>query len=257
MNETEFRVVIPARFASSRLPGKVLLAIAGKPLLQHVYEQAAASGASEVIIATDDERVAVAAAGFGAEVSMTSTEHRSGTDRVAEVARDRGWGDEMPIVNVQGDAPLIPPASIRQVAALITAHPDADIATLCVPLADEEQYVDVHIVKVVFDESGRALYFSRAPIPAVSHSDEAGHAHDHGWRHLGLYAYRATALQRLSAAEPCALEQVEQLEQLRALWLGMQIRVGVATQAHGPDIDTADDHAEVARLLAAGKAGAD
>ncbi len=245
------RVVIPARYASTRFPGKVLKPIAGKPLLEHVYARAVSSGAEVVIIATDDERVVEAASRFGADTMLTSADHRSGTDRVAEVARQRGWTDDVPIVNVQGDAPLIPPGSIRQAAALLEKHDTAQLATLCVDLDGPEQYRDPNIVKVVCDAAGRALYFSRAAIPSDSH----GAAQDSGWsaarRHIGLYAYRASALERLTGAEPCELERLERLEQLRALWLGMEIRVDLAAEQHGPDVDTEADLIRVEEILAA------
>ncbi len=244
------RVVIPARYGSTRLPGKVLKSLAGKPLLQHVHERAVASGAEAVIIATDDERVAAAASRFGADTMLTSADHQSGTDRVGEVARERGWADDVPIVNVQGDAPLIPPASIQQVTALLQKHDTADLATLCVNLDGPEQYRDPNIVKVVCDQAGRALYFSRAAIP--SYLDQR--SQNHGWpatrRHIGLYAYRANALERLTRSEPCELERLEQLEQLRALWLGMEIRCEMASEQHGPDVDTEADLKRVKEILA-------
>lgn len=246
----QFRVVIPARPDSSRLPGKVLLDVAGKPLVQHVWERAKASDAMEVVIATDDRMVAEAATAFGADVCMTSRQCNSGTDRVAEVCRDRGWDDDLPVVNVQGDAPLIPPASIRRVAGLLFDNPDAQMATLCVPLNSADEYLDKHVVKVVYDSNGRALYFSRSPIPSCGHGNDAEIAWRSGWRHLGLYAYRPEALQRLSSAEPCELEKIESLEQLRAMWLGMQIMIASDPEEHGPDVDTAEDLQAVCRLIA-------
>ena len=249
------RVVIPARYASTRFPGKVLKPIAGKPLLEHVYARAVSSGADAVVIATDDQRVVEAASRFGADTILTSADHQSGTDRVAEVARKRGWTDSAPIVNVQGDAPLIPPGSIRQAAALLEKHDTAHIATLCVDLTDTEQYHNRNIVKVVCDEAGRALYFSRAAIPSDLHAASP----DTGWsvarRHIGLYAYRASALEQLSSTEPCELERLEQLEQLRALWLGMEIRVELAAEQHGPDVDTEADLIRVEEILAADVTG--
>lgn len=251
MIDNSFRVVIPARFDSSRLPGKVLLDIAGKPMIQHVWERAQESGALDVVVATDDQRVADVAERFGASVALTSPSCQSGTDRVAEVCQQRGWQDEIPVVNVQGDAPLIPASSIQRVAALLTDNPDGDLATLCVAIKSEHDYLDPNVVKVVFTQKGRALYFSRAPIPAGGHGTAAGVAWQSAWRHLGLYAYRPGALQKLTHTPPCALEQLEKLEQLRAMWLGMSIMIAVDEQAHGPDVDTAADLQKVAALLTA------
>ena|GEM_PF-23326 len=252
MAEEHFRVVIPARFESTRLPGKVLLDIAGKPMIQHVWERARESGACEIVIATDNDQVANAGHAFGADVCMTSESCNSGTDRVAEVCRLYDWQDDMPVVNVQGDAPLIPPASIRRAADILLGDLGAGVSTLCVPIKSEEEYLDPNVVKVVFDSHGRAIYFSRAPIPAGGHGSES--VWELAWRHLGLYAYRPFALQRLSAAEPCQLEQLERLEQLRAIWLGMEIKIAVDEEAHGPDVDTADDLLKVEELMAANQA---
>ena len=249
MAEGHFRVVIPARFESTRLPGKVLLDIAGKPMIQHVWDRARESGACEIVIATDNDQVANAGHAFGADVCMTSESCNSGTDRVAEVCQLYDWQDDMPVVNVQGDAPLIPPASIRRAADLLLEDLGAGMSTLCVSIKSEEEYLDPNVVKVVFDSHGRAIYFSRAPIPAGGHGSDS--AWEFAWRHLGLYAYRPFALQRLSASEPCQLEQLERLEQLRAIWLGMEIKIAVDEEAHGPDVDTADDLLKVEELMAA------
>jgi len=243
-----FKIVIPARLASARLPGKVLLDIAGKPLVQHVYERACEAGADEVVVATDDASVAEAAKAFGAEVLLTDADHASGTDRVAEVAEVRGWSADTPVVNVQGDAPMIPPESIRQVADLLVSNPDAAVATLCVPVESAEEYADPNVVKVVFDEGGRALYFSRAPIPSNARDPQTLPG---AWRHLGLYGYRVSALQTLTSTPPCALEKVEHLEQLRAMYLGMEIRIAPASVPNGPDVDTEADLELVRGLLSA------
>lgn len=243
----EFHVVIPARFASSRFPGKPLALLAGRPMIEHVHQRALASGAGEVIVATDDERIATAARGAGARVAMTRSDHASGTDRVAEVAVARGWAADAIVVNVQGDAPLTPASSIRQVALLLAAHPQAAMATLCVPIEDATRYASPHVVKVVMDRSGRALYFSRAAIPSTAHG---GGGAPRAWRHLGIYAYRVAALLQLSASAPCELERSEQLEQLRALWLGMEIRIAAAEERHGPDVDTPEDVAAVEAWMA-------
>lgn len=243
----EFRVVIPSRYASTRFPAKPLALLAGKPMVRHVHERAAASGASAVIVATDDARIADAARAFGADVAMTRADHASGTDRIAEVAIARGWSPDAIVVNVQGDSPLVPPASIRQVAELLAAHPSAALATLCVPIAGEADYRSPHVVKVVATADGRALYFSRAPIPSTGHGVSGV---PEAYRHLGIYAYRVAPLLALSRTAPCALETVEKLEQLRALWLGMEIRIAVAAAAHGPDVDTPEDVAVVEAYLA-------
>lgn len=243
---TLFRVVIPARYASTRFPGKALAPLAGKPLIEHVFDRATESDAVEVVVATDDQRIADAAAGFGALVVRTRSDHESGTDRIAEVAGQRGWDDDDIVVNVQGDAPFIPPADIGQVAGLLAKHETASLATLCTPIEAEEDYADEHVVKVVFDQAGRALYFSRAGIPARAHG-VAGMPP--AWRHVGIYAYRVDALRRLTSADPCELEQAEKLEQLRAMWLGMEIRVAVAAELLGPDVDTPEDLAAAERFI--------
>ena len=247
-DDKRFRVVIPARYASSRLPGKALAPLAGKPLVQHVWERASQSAAAEVLVATDDPRIAEVARGFGAMVVMTSATHRSGTERAAEVASRLGWGPDDIVVNCQGDAPLVPPESLDQVAGLLQFGQSGDMATLCTPLHDETEWRSPHVVKVVADQAGRALYFSRAPIPAAGHGQAWPLP---AWRHLGLYAYRVSALGRLAAAPACELELTEQLEQLRALWLGMSIRIAEAQSLPGPDVDTPADLERVQRLLAA------
>jgi 3-deoxy-manno-octulosonate cytidylyltransferase (CMP-KDO synthetase) len=251
-----YRVVVPARYGSTRLPGKALLPLAGKPLVQWVYERARRSEAREVILATDDERIARAARGFGAEVRMTAATHASGTDRIAEVARQEGWDEADIVVNVQGDEPLMPAELIDQVAALLAAHPGSDIATLAVPLQSVAALLDTNVVKVVSDLRQRALYFSRAPIPWSRDGAPAGVASQGSYagarRHLGIYAYRVAALQRIAALAPSALELREQLEQLRALEHGMDIRVADALVTPGADVNTAADLAAVEALLAAG-----
>lgn len=248
-----FRVVIPARFGSTRLPGKPLQLLEGRPLLQWVYEIALASGATEVVIATDDERILDAAAGFGASARLTSLTHVSGTDRIAEIALQSGWDEGDVVVNLQGDEPLMPPELVHQVAALLLQHPEAAIATLATRLASVQALLDPNTVKVVTDTTGRALYFSRAPIPWGRDSAPAGIVSQRGCqgarRHVGLYAYRVAALRRLSLLPPSQLELLEKLEQLRALEYGMQIRVADALAQPGPDVNTSEDLARVALLM--------
>lgn len=246
-----FRVVIPARYASTRLPGKALLTIAGKPMIQWVYERACASQAHEVLIATDDLLIVSAAHSFDAETVMTSTDHESGTDRIAEVARLQGWADTDIVVNVQGDEPVIPPASIDQVAALLEAHPSAQIATLATPITSQAELMDPNAVKVVTDTQGRALYFSRAPIPWDREGAKAGkQSFARARRHVGIYGYRVSGLLRMASLQRTALEQHEKLEQLRALENGLEIRVADSVELPGPDVNTAADLERVTSLLA-------
>jgi len=247
MTIDRFNIVIPARYASTRFPGKAIAELDGKPMIRHVYDQACSSSAGQVVIATDDERIAGVAKDFGADVALTRVDHESGTDRIAEVAQARGWGDDSIIVNVQGDAPLIRSSSIDQVAALLAAHDSASLATLCAALQDPTDVGDPNIVKVVFDAAGRALYFSRSPIPAVAHGGEPPSGF---WWHIGIYAYRVTALLQLAQTPVCELEQAEKLEQLRALYHGMEIRIAVADALPGPDINTPEDLVAAARFIA-------
>jgi len=243
----QFRVVIPARYDSSRLPGKALLPLAGKPMLQWVHERARQSRAAEVIIATDDERIAGAARGFSADVAMTARTHLSGTDRIAEVAAARGWNDGDIVVNVQGDEPLIPPVVIDQVAQLLAAHARADMATLAARLEQAADFNDPNVVKVACDGTGRALYFSRAPIPW--NRDTPGTLTPASLRHIGIYAYRVGALRRLAGMPPSRLEQIEKLEQLRALENGLEIRVELAKERPLADVNTAADLERAERAL--------
>jgi 3-deoxy-manno-octulosonate cytidylyltransferase (CMP-KDO synthetase) len=241
----DYKVVIPARYASTRLPGKPLRELLGKPMLQYVFEAATACSASQVVIATDDTRIEQAACAFGAEVCMTSAEHASGTDRLAEVVDRLGWPDEAIVVNVQGDEPLMPPALIDQVAHDLAQNAEASIATIATPLVAAGEFFDTNVVKVVTDKAGFALYFSRAPIPW-----DRDLLHDNvkalpvgivPLRHIGIYAYRVGYLRRYAQMRPCPLEQVEHLEQLRALWYGERIHVAEASQRPGPGVDTEDD----------------
>lgn len=253
MAQTPFKVAIPARYASSRLPGKPIRELAGKSMIEHVYRRAQESGAYEVVIATDDERIADTAQGFGAKVCMTATTHRSGTDRLAEVAATLGWLDDDIVVNLQGDEPLMSPALIRQVAEDLATRADAPMATACTRIHTTAELFDPHAVKVVRDAQGYALYFSRAPIPwdrdafAIT-TEELPEGIEH-FRHIGLYAYRAGFLKQYTALAPCALEATESLEQLRVLWHGVKIHVAEAEQMPGPGVDTEQDVEKVERLL--------
>jgi len=242
-----YRVVIPARYDSSRLPGKALLPLAGKPMLQWVHERARAARAAEVIIATDDERIATAARNFGAEVAMTARTHVSGTDRIAEVAAARGWPDADVVVNVQGDEPLIPPAIIDQVAQLLAANPRADMATLAARIDQLADFNDPNVVKIACDGGGRALYFSRAPIPW--NRDAPATLTPASFRHIGIYAYRVGALRRLAGLPASRLEQIEKLEQLRALENGLEIRVALAVERPLADVNTVADLERAERAL--------
>ena len=243
---TEFTVVVPARYASTRLPGKPLADIGGRPMIAWVHEQAARSGAAEVVVATDDERIAAACEAFGAHAEMTGAEHASGTDRIAELARRLGWDDGRIVVNVQGDEPLLPPALIAQVAALLDEHADAGLATLMTRIGSEQEFRDPNIVKVVTDRAGYAIYFSRAPIPWPRDGD-AGSPR----RHIGLYAYRVGELKAISAEPPCTLETIERLEQLRALWLGYRIAIADAAEPPPRGVDTPEDLEAVRAAVAA------
>lgn len=249
-----FKVVIPARYGSSRLPGKPLLEIAGKPMFAHVYERACESSAGDVLIATDDERIASAARAIGAEVVMTSPLHPSGTDRLQEVVAKKGWPDDVIVVNVQGDEPLIPPAVINQVAKNLMASSAAGIATLAEPLQDAAQLFNPNIVKLVRDVQGHALYFSRAPMPwarDVFAQDKSRLPVSNLYlRHLGIYAYRVGFLHAYVGWPPAEIELLESLEQLRALYHGVKIHVGIAAVELPPGVDTAEDLERVRALLA-------
>lgn len=249
---TDFIAVIPARYDSARLPGKPLADIAGKPMIYWVHRQVLHSGAAEVIVATDDDRIARAAESFGARVELTSPAHASGTDRIAELAGRLGWADDAIVVNVQGDEPLIPPALPAQVAELLAAHPEASVATLATRFADETEFESPSTAKVVVDRRGFALYFSRAPIP---HRRDGG-IEPLARRHVGLYAYRAKSLLEIAHAPPCELELSERLEQLRALYLGHRIAVAEAHEVPVHGVDTEADLMAI-RARIEGGAGVD
>lgn len=250
-----FKVVIPARFASIRLPGKPLLDIGGRPMVVHVAERAVESGANEVWVATDHEGVAAAVRAYGYQVCMTSPNHLSGTDRIAEVAGLRNWGDDEIVVNVQGDEPLIESSLIREVAQQLHDRPLAAIATACHAIHDRADHFNPNVVKVVTDREGYALYFSRAPIP---YARDAFAASPGGFprelpahRHIGIYAYRASFLKIYNRLQPAAIEQFEALEQLRALWHGYRIGVAVVAEAPAAGVDTEEDLERVRRLVSA------
>ena len=238
-----FHIVIPARHASSRLPGKPLALIAGRPLIEHVWRRAQRAGAESVTVATDDARVASCVEDFGGKPCMTRRDHACGSDRVAEAAEALQLGPDDIVVNLQGDAPLVDPAHLRAVAARAAR---VEIATLASRLDSPDDARNPNVVKVVLDASGQALYFSRAAIPAGHPA--AGERPRH-LRHTGLYAYRVSVLQRLTGEPPCELERIEGLEQLRALWLGMRIGVELAEPPPGPEVDTPADIRRVERLL--------
>lgn len=234
-------IVIPARYHSTRLPGKPLADVGGKTLLERVYERARASGAAHIVVATDDDRIRAAAEGFGADVCMTASMHPSGTDRIGEVIAKRGIGPEEIVVNLQGDEPLMPPALIRDVAATLARQTRAVMATACHPIADVETLTNPNAVKVVCDADGYALYFSRASIPWPRARMSGAQVPVAALRHIGLYAYRAGFVARYCAWGPCPPEEAEQLEQLRVLWHGERIAVCIASEAPPNGVDTPED----------------
>lgn len=255
-----FTVVIPARYASTRLPGKPLLEIGGQTMIEHVYDRACESEASRVIIATDDERIADVARGFGAEVLITATDHASGTDRLEEVARKLDFAPDDRIVNVQGDEPLIPPVLINQVARNLEAYPEAKIATLCEEIQRPEYVFNPNVVKVVRASDNFALYFSRAPIPwaradwtEASPAAERALPADMGYlRHIGIYGYRVKLLHDFVGWNASPLEKTESLEQLRALENGARIHVDIAVERPPNGVDTPEDLEHVRRIFANG-----
>jgi 3-deoxy-manno-octulosonate cytidylyltransferase (CMP-KDO synthetase) len=249
-----FHVVIPARFAAARLPGKPLIAIGHRPMIQWVWERACASGACSVTIATDDARIAAVAAGFGADCLLTATDHPSGTDRIAEVARRRGWEAGELIVNVQGDEPLIDPALIAALAAALAERPAIDIATAAAPIESLAEFLDPNVVKALRAADGRALYFSRAPVPwpRDASADALPARYAGAWRHIGIYAYRVRSLLAFAALAPSRLEQIEKLEQLRALEHGMCMHLLALAAPPPAGVDTPADLERVRRVVAGG-----
>ncbi|ALS98825.1 3-deoxy-manno-octulosonate cytidylyltransferase [Lacimicrobium alkaliphilum] len=246
----KFTVIIPARYGSTRFPGKPLADIHGKPMIQRVVERALDCGAAQVIVATDDERIAEAVRDFGGQVCMTSRHHESGTERLAEVVDILELDADELVVNVQGDEPFIPPENIQQVAENLNLHPQAEMATLAVRLREVEEVFNPNVVKVVTDKLGYALYFSRATVPYdrsrfldEDNIDEVG---DYYLRHIGIYAYRAGFIRQYVNMTPSGLEQIESLEQLRVLWHGEKIHVDIAAETPPAGIDTP---ADLARIL--------
>jgi 3-deoxy-manno-octulosonate cytidylyltransferase (CMP-KDO synthetase) len=252
-----FTVLIPARYASTRLPGKPLSDIGGKPMVVRVAERARMSGAANVVVATDDERIRSAVVRYGFDVAMTRTDHPTGTDRLAEVAAQLGLDDRAIVVNVQGDEPLLEPALIRAVADKLTEHSDAAIATACHPITSADEAFNPNVVKVVLDHAGYALYFSRATIPWARDAFAVDRRQLPPemplYRHYGLYAYRVGFLRHYPSLSPAPPERFEALEQLRALWHGYRIVVSVTVGAPAPGVDTQEDLDRVRVLYATGK----
>lgn len=251
-----FTVIIPARYASSRLPGKPLLDIAGKPMIQHVYDRAQQSNASRIIIATDDQRIADVVEAFGAQCCMTSVECESGTDRLQEVVESLKMNNDEIVVNVQGDEPLIPPAVINQVATNLAQTSQAQISTLIKRIDSMETILDPNAVKVTIDLNGRALYFSRAPIPwnrddwsDIANAGKISAPSAQYYRHIGIYAYRVSFLNQYVQWPASSLELIEKLEQLRALEHGITIMTSMALQEIPPGIDTQADLDHVRTLI--------
>lgn len=250
---SDYKIVIPARYGSSRLPGKPLIELAGKPMVQHVYERAVETGVKDVVIATDDERIFEAAKSFGAEVIMTSVDHENGTERIAEVAEKLGWADDDVIVNLQGDEPLIPKALVSLTAKGLLDNPQAGMSSLCTPIDSAEDAFDPNVVKAVLDNAGFAMYFSRAPIPwdrdLYKNGSDKQTELAPVYRHIGMYGYRVSFLKQYSNMEITPLEHAECLEQLRALCYGVKIHMAVIPEPPGHGVDTPADVARVEAQL--------
>lgn len=247
-----FTIIIPARYASTRLPRKPLLDIAGKPMIQHVWEQAQKTNAKRVIVATDHTEIAQTVEKFGGEICLTSDKHTSGTERLAEVIDKTALPENEIIVNIQGDEPLIPPIIVQQVADNLARY-QVNMATLAVKIFTKEELLNPNVVKAITDKNGMALYFSRATIPfprdQIKQCSDAFIAEQNYLRHLGIYAYRAGFIKQYVAWQPTALEQLESLEQLRALWYGEKIHIDIASQVPQVGVDTAEDLERVRQIL--------
>lgn len=250
----DFVVVVPARLASTRLPRKPLADIGGAPMVVRVAQRAARSSAARVVVAADDAAIVDACRAHGVQALLTRTDHASGSDRLAEAVERLALPDSACVVNVQGDEPLIAPTMIDACAALLEARPDCVMSTVAHPIDDAAEFTNPNVVKVVLDEQGRALYFSRAPVPWWRDGGGAPPASPAALRHVGLYAYRAGFLRRFPALEPAPIERTESLEQLRVLWHGERIAVHVAGERPGPGVDTPEDLERVRALWAAGVA---
>lgn len=252
---SDYKIVIPARYGSSRLPGKPLIELVGKPMVQHVYERALEAGASEVLVATDDERIQKVVEGFAGQVVMTSPEHENGTERIAEVASLKGWEKDTVIVNLQGDEPLIPKSLIELTAKGLIDHPDAGMSSVCTPISSTEDVFNPNVVKVVLNQRQFAMYFSRATIPwdrdLYKQGTDQVSQQMPVYRHIGMYGYRVSFLQQYQTMSACPLETTESLEQLRALWYGVGIHMSVIEEAPGHGIDTPEDVTRVEQLLQA------
>ncbi len=248
-----FKVVIPARYGSTRLPGKPLINIAGKPMITHVCERAQLAGAEEVVVATDDERIMKTVTDLGIRAIMTRPDHQSGTERINEVAELCGWSGSDVIVNVQGDEPLILPATIQELAAVLAGQQQAGIATLAAKILDHEEIFNPNAVKVVLNKDGYALYFSRAPIPwdRDGFAQQSKHVSEKMpyYRHIGMYAYTVDFLKRYCKWEPSVLETVESLEQLRILWHGEAVKVKVVAKTPPAGVDTTEDLVRIEELI--------
>lgn len=249
-SKSKLRVVIPARYGSSRLPGKPLIDLAGKPMVVRVYDAVrAALIDADIVVAVDDQRILTVLEAYGAPAVMTDPGHESGTDRTAEVARAQGWAVDDVILNVQGDEPLVPSNLLRAFAAFCTGRAPFSIGTIAAPVSSQGQISDPNVVKVILDAEGRAISFSRASIPFARDYPEGGWPLDAYLRHVGVYGYRNDVLQRLTQTPPCALEQVEKLEQLRALWLGIAVQVMWWPKSPPHGVDTAEDALRAAELI--------
>lgn len=248
---TDFRVIIPARYASERLPGKPLSDLGGKPMVVRCWEAAMEAGATEVIVAADDERILRAVTAAGAHAVMTDPSHASGTDRIAEVAKARGWSEDAIVVNMQGDEPQLPPLLLQDLARALALNEAAGIATMATPIRHHEDVFKESVVKVITDQRGHAMIFTRAPVPWVRGefgAEEPSLPTDVPLlRHLGLYAYRVRTLHTLSGAPRAPIERAESLEQLRALYMGIAIHVTVIDEAPPHGVDTPDDLERVRR----------